>query len=72
MFIFFFSFILDGCLRGGDGVVVGFLMLSNLQQLTHLSYLPIRQVLDRFAALQHRNPNIRLHTMPHVGHWVHR
>lgn len=72
MFICFFSFLLDGCLRGGDGVVVVFLMLSNLQHLTLFSYLPTRQVLDRFAALQHRNPNIRLHTMLHVGHWVHR
>jgi pimeloyl-ACP methyl ester carboxylesterase len=29
------------------------------------------EVLSRFESLQRQNPNIVLHTMPHVGHWLH-
>jgi len=49
----------------------GLLILIGLTN-THLTHRHPLQVLDRIAALQQRNPNIRLHTMPHVGHWVHR
>lgn len=30
-----------------------------------------QETLDRFAALGARNDKIKLHTMPHVGHWLH-
>ena len=30
-----------------------------------------QETIDRFAQLSERNPNIQLHTMPHVGHWLH-
>jgi pimeloyl-ACP methyl ester carboxylesterase len=30
-----------------------------------------KETLDRFAQLSTRNPRIKLHTMPHVGHWLH-
>ncbi len=29
------------------------------------------EVLSRFDEVTRRNPNVRLHTMPHVGHWLH-
>lgn len=29
------------------------------------------ETLDRFAQLNAKNENIMLHTMPHVGHWLH-
>jgi pimeloyl-ACP methyl ester carboxylesterase len=29
------------------------------------------EIVARFDALQQKNPNIAVHTMPHVGHWLH-